>query len=284
MPIEPASIQRDKMLSFGKTHLILAQFLVVKDPAVLGDYLSLSKKITVEQGGRNLFQGKINQVLAGGELPYQVLTVDSFPSSLALLVAHENLRAARQAALAELYALIIKPTAWIPPLVKGLRITAPTLSRWLDTSSEKVLDGFAEQANPDIEPVPETIHRLKEQVPQDAFYMMNLNKHYSRKRGQKQNRWRLWGKAAYDRYSARILPYLVSVGGYPALIGPVVSCYIGDEKSKLYDSWSDFGLVYYPSPSHFLRLMTNTPGKAVEYRRAGLQRAVLMPCSKTQIP
>jgi len=106
------------------------------------------------------------------------------------------------------------------------------------------------------------------------FYMMNLNQFTP------QDKRRVSGKDAYNRYSARIMPYLVSVGGYPDIYGKILSAYIGDQKSRLSNSWHDFALVYYPSRTSFLRLMTNIPGGAADIRRAGLKRVVLMPCSK----
>ncbi len=72
---------------------------------------------------------------------------------------------------------------------------------------------------------------------------------------------------------AQIAPYLISVGGYPDIYGKILSTYIGDQKSSLSNNWHDFALVYYPSRTSFLRLMTNTPQGAAEIRREGLKKA-----------
>ena len=87
------------------------------------------------------------------------------------------------------------------------------------------------------------------------------------------------GEQAYIRYGSRILPYLISVGGYPDILGHVSGVLVGDESSPLHDDWSDFAMVYYPSRRNFFRMMTNAPKDGAHHRDAGLQRAVLMPSS-----
>ncbi len=274
MAIEPTSIQRDQMLSRGKTKLTLAQFLVMKDPELIEQYLLETGRATVAEDGSRDHQLKVDQVLTGGEMLYQYLTVDSFPSSQTLLMAHENTRDIRQTAVKEIYSLYLKLDPWKHRLVKALGFLAPILARWLDTSTGKDLKGYENRALPDIEPDPEKVKVLRNSPSEDSFYMMNLNQFTPPlRRG-------MGGKSSYSQYSIRILPYLLSVGGYPDIYGEVLGNYIGDQKSQLSKSWHYFALVYYPSRSHFLRLMTNTPRNAAIYRRAGLKRVVLMPCSR----
>ena len=75
------------------------------------------------------------------------------------------------------------------------------------------------------------------------------------------------------------MPYLISVGGCPDIVGHTVGVFVGDERSPLHDDWSDFAMVYYPSRQNFINMMTNSPKKSIYHRDAGLQRAVLMPSS-----
>ena len=104
--------------------------------------------------------------------------------------------------------------------------------------------------------------------------MMNLNQFSPKKKPGES------GKSAYILYSLQILPYLISVGGYPDIYGEFLGSFIGDRNDPLFHSWHDFALVYYPSRAAFLRLMSNTPRGAAEIRRVGLKKAVLMPASK----
>ena len=227
MAIEPTSVQRDQMLSRGKTKLTLAQFLVMKDPEPIEQYLSETGRATVAEDGSRDHQLKVDQVLTGGEMPYQYLTVDSFPSSQALLMAHENSRDIRQTAVKEIYSIYLKPDPWKSRLVKMLGFLVPILARWLDTSTEKDLEGYENLALQDIEPDSEMVKVLKNSPSEDPFYMMNLNQFSpTLRRG-------ISGKSSYNQYSIRILPYLASVGGYPEIYGKILGSFIGDQKSQL---------------------------------------------------
>ena len=82
---------------------------------------------------------------------------------------------------------------------------------------------------------------------------------------------------AYARYGIRIVPYLISVGGYPDFMGHVIGTFVGSEDSPLHDDWSEFAMVYYPSRRVFLNMATHAPAKGIHHRDAGLARAVLLP-------
>jgi hypothetical protein len=276
MAVEPTSVQRDRMLAQGKTKLTLVQFLVEKDSFTIDDYLAQTQSATLAEGGTRDHQLKIDQLLTGGEMPYHYLTVDSYPSSQSLLQAHEKTREIRPAALKDIYGIIVKPNPVIRKVVKGLGFLAPHLTRLLGTSEVKVNRNYSEQLDPETDPDPEAVREFAAGDIDPPFYMMNLNQYTP------QDKRRGSGKGAYNQYSALITPYLVSMGGYPDIYGKILSTYIGDLKSRLSNIWHDFALVYYPSRTSFLRLMTNTPRYAANYRRASLKRAILMPCSTFQ--
>lgn len=272
MALEPSSIQRDRMLSYGKTKLTLVQFLFCKDSARIIEYLKDSSQAVLSEGGQREHQLKIVQVLAGGDISYQYLTVDSFPSSETLLLAHEATRGIRGAALDDIFSIYMRTTSSVKKVVKGAGVFSPTLARWLGTRQIKNEPGQFDQLDPETDPEAKAVKEFGSRDHDQPFYMMNLNRFSppSRNKGT--------GKAAYNRYSSRILPYLVSVGGYPDIYASILGTYIGDQKSSLHNRWHDFALVYYPSRKSFLRLMTNTPKGAALTRRAGLEKVVLMPC------
>jgi hypothetical protein len=270
MALEPSSIQRDRMLAQGKTKLILVQFLVLKDLELVQDYLKTTSRAVQKEGGNREHQLKIDQVITAGESPYQYLTVDRFPSSQSLLLAHENTRDIRQKALSEVYALIVRPNPALKKIAGGLGFMSSFLTKLLGTADIRGFENiqeFADRLDPDTDP---DAGKVKEfgSVRLDApFYMMNLNQFHPR------------GKREYNQYTAMIMPRLVSVGGYPEIYGKILGTYIGDQQSALTSSWHDFALVYYPSRTSFLRLMTNTPRSAAEIRREGLKKVVLMASS-----
>jgi len=273
MALEPNSVQRDRMLSHGKTKLTLVQFLVGKDSDGFDKYFPATQSAVHQEGGKREFQLKIDQVLAGGDHPYQYLTIDSFPSSQALLMAHERTREIRASSLRDIYGLYLKPTTAKIKLVKGAGFLKPSLGKLLGTRQVGDIQYLADELEPATDPDLDVVQVFSDREPGQAFFMMNLNQ-FAR---QDDKRY-LTGKAAYKRYSTWITPYLISVGGYPVIFDKPLGTYIGDQNSSLSSSWSEFGLVYYPSRESFIRLMTNTPRRAAVYRRAGLEKAVLMAC------
>ncbi|MEE8356831.1 MAG: hypothetical protein V3R33_05935 [Anaerolineales bacterium] len=279
MAIEPTSVQRNRMLAQGKSKLTLVQFLFEKDSSPIEDYLGQTQDATLAEGGSRDHQLKIDQLLSGGEMPYHYLIVDSYPSSQALLQAHEQTREIRQDSINEIYGLIVRPNPAIKRIAKGLGFLSSLLTKLLFTSEIKEINNIqdlSDRFGPDTDPDAWKVSEFNTGKLDDPFYMMNLNQFSPPpKRG-------VGGKAAYNQYSSRVTPYLISVGGYPDIYGKILSTYIGDQKSQLSNGWHDFALVYYPSRISFLRLMTNIPGGAAEIRRADLKRVVLIPCSTFQ--
>ncbi len=277
MALEPSSVQRDRMLAKGKTKLTLVQFLVMNDLNVAQEYLGVTNQAVLAEGGTRDHELSIDLTITGIEMPYQYLTVDSFPSSQALLLAHENSREIRQESLSDIYALIVQPNTVVKKVTKSLGFLSSILTRWLGTAEIRgieQLENNSDRLDPDTDPNPEKVMGFSSEKLTEPFFMMNLNQFSpSPRRGE-------GGRSAYNQYSARIMPRLISVGGYPDIYGKILSTYIGDQKSALSNNWHDFALVYYPSRGSFLRLMTNTPRGAAEIRREGLTKVVLMPCSK----
>jgi len=277
MALEPSSIQRDRMLAQGKTKLTLVQFLVMKDLKATQDYFAGTSQAVLKEGGTREHQLKIDQVITAGELPYDYLTVDSFPSSQALLLAHENSREIRQESLSDIYALIVQPNTTVKKVTMSLGFLSSIFTKWLGTAEIREITQIVENSDkldPETDPDAEKVMGFSSEKLTEPFFMMNLNQFSpSPRRGE-------GGRSAYNQYSARILPRLISVGGYPDIYGKILSTYIGDQKSALSNNWHDFALIYYPSRGSFLRLMTNTPRGAAEIRREGLTKVVLMPCSK----
>jgi hypothetical protein len=273
MALEPNSIQRDRMLAHGKTKLILVQFLVGKDPRSINEYLSRTRQFVHDEKGQRDHQLRIDQILTGVDLHYQYLTVDSFPSSQALLMAHEKSREIREAALEEIYGIYLKSNSIINKAVKTAGKLRPTLARWLGTLEARDFTNKSDELDPETDPGLEAVKDFSKRDSDQSFYMMNLNQF-----APQQDKRYLTGKAAYKRYSLQITPYLISVGGYPVIFDKPLGTYIGDSQSGLSYSWSEFGLVYYPSRASFLRLITNVPIQAAVYRRLGLEKAILMSC------
>ena len=277
MTIEPTREQRTQFQNLPHAQLALVNFLSIKDQSAYAHYIQASEREINTQSGQRTHHVQVDQILTGGEMPFQAITVDRFPSRESALLAFEATQDARQAAFSQIYCLAVRPADKLPRVVKALGFLSPVLGRILRTNAEKEMPHFREIANPETGPVPDTLVEMRKHDQSTPFYMMNLNKYYPKAQyasGEDGS-----GEDAYNRYGSRILPFLISVGGYPDIIGPVAAVLVGDESSRLHDDWSDFAMVYYPSRRNFLRMMSNAPIKSGHHRDAGLQRAVLMPSS-----
>ena len=276
MALEPTSVQRDKMLAQGKNKLCLVQFLVLKDVGTEREYLSTSSQAVRKEAGAREHQLRIDHLITNGDMPFQYLTVDKFPSSEALLLAHENTREIRQQYLSEIYALVVQPNPAVKKVTRALGFLSSPLTRWLGTAEIRgweQIENHADRLDRETDPDAGKVLDFSSEKLDEPFYMMNLNQFsLSPRRGE-------GGRSAYNQYSVRIMPRLISVGGYPDIYGKILSTYIGNQKSALFNNWHDFALVYYPSRTSFLRLMTNTPQGTAEIRREGLKKVVLMASS-----
>jgi len=277
MSLEPTAGQRSQVESLAFDKLALAQFYMIKDQDAFALYTSASIRAISEARGQRTHNVRIDQVLAGGEMPYHLITVDSFPSSDTLLSAFDSLCGEREQAFSQIYALVVHPDDRTSKLAKSLGILAPILRLILGTNDEREMTGFDKVANPETGPVPGTVAVMREHNQNTSFFMMNLNKYYPQ--AQYADGESVSGESAYNQYSNRIAPYLISVGGYPDIFGQTVGLLVGNDASPLHDDWSDFAMVYYPSRRNFINMMTHTPRKGVHHRNAGLQKAVLMPAS-----
>ncbi len=275
--LEPTHEQRARLQSLEPGKLVLVQFLAIQDHPAFEQYLLASERAVAAQGGQRTHGVHIDQYLAGRDMHYQAITIDRFSSPTTMLTAFDAANAERQTALSDVYALLVRPSDRLPRIAKILGFFAPILRRILGTTSAREIPESSKFFNPEKSPVPETIAVLRAHDQSTPFYMMNLNKYYPKARYQ--NGADISGEQAYNRYSARIAPYLVSVGGYPDIFGHTVGLFVGDENSPLHDDWSDFAMVYYPSRQNFVKMLTNSPERGGHHRDAGLDRAVLMPSS-----
>ena len=114
--------------------------------------------------------------------------------------------------LNDIYALIVQPNTVVKKVTKGLSFLSSTLTKWLGTDEIRGIDTDWENSDkldPETDPDAEKVMGFSSEKLTEPFYMMNLNQFSpSPRRGE-------GGKSAYNQYSARIIPRLISVGGYP---------------------------------------------------------------------
>ena len=78
----------------------LVQFLSVQEQAAFDQYRAASEAAVRENGGHRAYGVHIDQVLAGGEMPFQELVVDMFPSGEAAVIAFDVAKETRATAVA----------------------------------------------------------------------------------------------------------------------------------------------------------------------------------------
>ena len=129
---EPTHDQRLEAQGINE-NIALVQFLVINNKDDFTGFRAASALAVREAYGKRTHDVQVDQVLAGGDMFYQAITVDRFRSGEALLEAYDTLRAERKTVLKEIYALLVLPREKFPRIAKSLGFLAPLLSRWLGT-------------------------------------------------------------------------------------------------------------------------------------------------------
>jgi len=102
--------QRAQLEASASHKPALVKLLTIKDQAAFEDYRSAPERSVREAGGQRTHDLWIDQILTGGELSYQTITVDVFPSNESALVAYGAIRRERQDAFSDIYALVMRPS------------------------------------------------------------------------------------------------------------------------------------------------------------------------------
>lgn len=119
-----------------------------------------------------------------------------------------------------------------------------------------------------INPNPDAMQQVLAGIPQDKpVVMLNLLK-FSEQAAYPQDytaeNTQCSGREAYDRYAAKIEPYLASVGGELVFLGAAVGGIIIPDG----ESWDKVLLVRYPSINAFLDMLKNPDYQAETVHRS----------------
>ena len=258
--------------------VIKVEYISLKSGSTLSDYLEGLDEQPSGFGGKPKYRANVDHYFIGGTMAYVGVLIDEFPSIEDAVKCDQERKAIRERHLEHRYAILVRHNSKIPKRVKSLHWLSPVLNWLFKAGSVKPVPDMSGYARPAIAPTNESVEELKGFDQERPVFMMNLNKFY--KNAQYGSGKEMTGEKAYGKYSKSIFPYLVSVKGYPAIYGRIVQVLETDSNSQLPDEWDEFIWVSYPSRKHFLRLMTNAPEKGIGHRNAGLERAVVFPCSE----
>jgi len=116
-----------------------------------------------------------------------------------------------------------------------------------------------------VDPTPEQVSRLVKEDTGGPVVMLNLLSYKPD-----------GGRASYEAYGAKALPFLQEAGAEILFAGEAASPLIGEESSD----WDSVVLVRYPSIQAFLDMVTSEEYQAITHLRTeGLQKAELHPLS-----
>jgi uncharacterized protein (DUF1330 family) len=112
-----------------------------------------------------------------------------------------------------------------------------------------------------VDPTGETIRRFRDEDDGGPVIMLNLLRFAGEQ-----------GRASYERYSGKVLPFLEQVGGAVLYAGECSTVLVAPEGHR----WDAIFVVRYPSRAAFLSMVGNPDYQAItELRTNGLEAAVL---------
>jgi uncharacterized protein (DUF1330 family) len=262
--------------------LALVRLLRAQDPTGFTRYMLALETEVRARGGERVYGGRIAQDVIGGELPYDTLIVDVFPTRRDCV---ESLRAVDPMILSlgvqDEFVLAVRPWG------KAVHLAARALAALLGSVPREIDDpppfspaeAEAGAGGPEISPdgaAAEAFMQADQGVP---IAMLDLNQLRARAApppGDEADAG-VDGETAYGRYGRSALWHILRRGGSVLFAGTPIGVAIGAAGGPLDRSWNQLVLVYYPSRRH-MRAVLADPGyrAALPHRTAGLERAVLL--------
>ena len=105
---EPTLEQRTRFQNLPHGQLALVQFHSIKNYDAYTQLRLASERAVKAQGGQRTHDVQVDQILAGGEMSFQDINVDRYPSKDAAMAAFNAVYAERRAALSGIYALVVQ--------------------------------------------------------------------------------------------------------------------------------------------------------------------------------
>jgi hypothetical protein len=247
-------------------------------PAFLAAHDSAAK---ASMGARSYF-GRVDAVLAGGASRLDWLAIDEFPSRE---LAAESLRLENphaKDALSDAITLVVRPRR-VPALaLAAVRLAA--LVRGLGKGAEKRALSAMPAGDAAIEPPHRALEAFLTARPSAPLLMLNLNRTRERASyaspAEAGGDASVSGAAAYARYGANTLPFVLRRGRGPVFMGEPIGLAVGDANHALAGPWNELLLVHYRERASMHDML-----RAVDYQRglvhrsAGLERAALIATS-----
>jgi hypothetical protein len=260
--------------------LALVSLFALRDAAAWPAYLAAHDGAARASGGERTYLGRVDAVLVGTSTRFDWLAIDAFPSRE---LAAESLRLANPHAtdaLTEALVLVVRPRG-VPRLALAFaRLAARLTGRGAGGQTRPIAELPLESGA--IAPPPRELEAFLNAAPARPLYMLNLNRHRERARyaAREMSREGESGAAAYRRYGANTLPFVLRRGRGPVFVGEPIGVAVGDTAQPLAAPWDELLLVHYRERAGMLDMLSAVAYQAgICHREAGLERAALIATS-----
>ena len=256
--------------------IALVRLLQLQDPSGTARYMMALETELAAVGATRLYGGRIAQDLVGGELPYDAILIDLFPTRRA---AVQSLRAVdpmvESLGVRDAFVIAVRPWS------TSFRVAAGAAASVLGSFPRAIGDPppfpqSEDAGGPAIAPDAAAIAALNQASQDGSFAMLNLNLFRSQAEplpGEAA----MTGAEAYDRYARTALWHVLRRGGRLLFEGQPIGVVVGAPGNPLDRAWSQLALVYYPSRKHMRDMLADPDYRAViPHRVAGLERAALL--------
>ena len=259
--------------------IALVRLLQMQDPSGTTRYMMALETELAAVGATRLYGGRIAQEMAGGDLPYDAIVIDLFPTRRACV---QSLRAVdpmvESLGIRDAFVLAVRPWS------TGFRVAAGAAAGVLGSFPRAIGDPppFPQGENaggPAIAPDAAAIAAFNQASQDGSFAMLNLNLFRAQAApppGDDADAG-LSGEEAYTRYGRTALWHVLRRGGRLLFEGQPIGVVVGAPGNPLDVAWSQLALVYYPSRKHMRDMLADPDYRAaVPHRVAGLERAALL--------
>jgi len=259
--------------------IALVRLVQTQDPSGFSRYMMALETELAAVGATRVYGGRVVQEMAGGDLPYDAIVIDLFPTRRTCVQA---LRAVdpmvESLGIRDAFVLAVRP--WSP----SFRVAAGAVAGVLGSFPRAVGDPppfpqSEDGGGPAIAPDAQAIAVFNQSSQDTSFAMLNLNLFRARAappQGDDPDAG-LSGEEAYTRYGRTALWHVLRRGGRLLFEGRPIAVVVGASDNPLDLAWSQLALVYYPSRKHMRDMLADPDYRAViPHRVAGLERAALL--------
>ncbi|HXK25456.1 MAG TPA: hypothetical protein VMS55_22495 [Myxococcota bacterium] len=279
-PLSPTRAQV-QALSHGNPDdpIALVRLLKTQDPAGFTGYMLALETELAAVGAARAYGGRIAQEMAGGDLPYDAIVIDLFPTRRGCV---QSLRAVdpmvESLGIRDAFVLAVRPWS------TSFRVAAGAAASVLGSFPRAIGNPppFPQSENaggPEIAPDAEAIAAFNQASQDNSFAMLNLNLFRAKAApppGDDADAGAT-GEEAYTRYGRTALWHVLRRGGRLLFEGQPIGVVVGAAGNPLDRAWSQLALVYYPSRKHMRDMLADPDYRAaVPHRVAGLERAALL--------